>query len=145
VADGLAFSASCGRPPSLRRVFDRLEADRPGWHRPAQWRLDHWAAAGVLLLNPVLSIEVGRIGSHAECGWQALTSQIVNVLCRRAEPPVFLLWGSQAQRFFDAARPADGAAVTLRTRHPSNDFQRRFMAEGSHFAATADLVDWWAP
>jgi uracil-DNA glycosylase len=32
----------------------------------------------------------------------------------------------------------------LVTRHPSYDFQRRFMAEGSHFEATADLVDWWA-
>ena len=27
--------------------------------------------------------------------------------------------------------------------HPSYDFQRRFMAEDSHFLATADLVDWW--
>jgi uracil-DNA glycosylase len=31
----------------------------------------------------------------------------------------------------------------LSTRHPSYDFDRGFMAEGNHFAATAHLVDWW--
>ena len=32
-ADGLAFSASVGKPASLRRVFAVLAADRPGyWH-----------------------------------------------------------------------------------------------------------------
>lgn len=144
VADGLAFSAGRGRPASLRRVFDVLEADRPGYRRPADWRLDGWARQGVLLLNPVLSIEVGRIGSHINCGWQALTSLVVDMLCRREHPPVFLLWGSHAQRFFDGAVPAGAAPQVLRTRHPSNDFQRRFMGEGSHFAATAALVDWWA-
>jgi hypothetical protein len=32
-----------------------------------------------------------------------------------------------------------------RTRHPSHDFRREFMADGSHFVATAELVDWWIP
>ena len=143
-ADGLAFSAARGKPPSLRRVFAVLGADRPGFVPPARWVLDGWARQGVLLLNPTLTVEVGRIGSHLECGWQALTSEIVEVLCRRAAPPVFLLWGSRAQAFFDAACPPGRAVRALRTRHPSNDFRREFMAGGSHFQATADLVDWWA-
>ena len=42
------------------------------------------------------------------------------------------------------AVPAGTAPSALRTRHPSNDLQRRFMTEGSHFLQTADLVDWWA-
>ena len=33
--------------------------------------------------------------------------------------------------------------MVLTTRHPSYDFERSFMAEGNHFAATAHLVDWW--
>jgi uracil-DNA glycosylase len=145
VADGLAFSAARGKPPSLRRVFEVLEADRPGYTRPEVWQLDCWAHQGVLLLNPVLSIEVGRIGSHIDCGWQALTSQVVELLCRQDDAPVFLLWGSHAQRFFAAACPLGHQPPVLSTRHPSNDFQRRFMSEGSHFVATADRVDWWAP
>ncbi|MFT3819016.1 MAG: uracil-DNA glycosylase [Rubrivivax sp.] len=143
-ADGLAFSAGHGKPHSLRRVFEVLAADRPGWRPPAQWALDGWARQGVLLLNPVLTVEVGLAGSHLHCGWQALTSEIVKTLCRQAEPPVFLLWGKPAGAFFDSARPPDAHPVVLRTRHPSHDMRREFMAGGSHFQATADRVDWWA-
>jgi uracil-DNA glycosylase len=142
-ADGLAFSAGHGKPHSLRRVFDVLEADRPGWRRPAVWKLDAWAAQGVLLLNPVLTVEVGRAGSHLDCGWQALTSEIVQVLCRMPDAPTFLLWGKPATAFFDAACPPGTAPAVLRTRHPSHDMKREFMAGGSHFRATADRVDWW--
>ena len=137
-----------GRPASLRRIFAVLAADRPGWTPPPGGVLDAWAQQGVLLLNPVLTVEFGRIGSHLGVGWQALTSQIVAVLLRRAAPPAWLLWGSKAQAFFDEAAAAAGvppaAAGVWRTRHPSNDFRREFMAEGSHFAATAGRVDWWS-
>lgn len=144
-ADGLAFSAGHGKPASLRRIFQVLAHDRPGWQAPAQWKLDGWARQGVLLLNPALSIEIGRIGSHLDCGWQALTAEIVKTLCERADPPVFLIWGSKAQAFFDAACPRRPAGLRLlATRHPSNDFGKQFMADGSHFAQTADLIDWWA-
>ena len=142
-ADGLAFSAGQGRPRSLARVFEVLAADRPGvFAAPAAWRLDDWARRGVLLLNVALTVEVGRSGSHMECGWQALTREIVEVLAARLAPPVFLLWGAKALAFRPRAL-ATGCRI-LTTRHPSYDFQRAFMAEGSHFAATADLVDWWA-
>lgn len=143
-ADGLAFSAGQGRPASLRRVFQVLAADRPGFAPPPVWKLDAWARQGVLLLNPTLTIEVGRIGSHLNCGWQALTSEIVTNLSRSEKPPIFLLWGARAQAFFDAACAEGSAVQALRTRHPSNDMRRDFMREGSHFARTAHLVDWWA-
>ena len=144
VADGLAFSAHVGRPPSLRRVFDVLEADRPGYTRPAVWALDRWARQGVLLLNPTLTIECGVIGSHMDWGWQALTSDIVKALYSQPAPPVFLLWGRPAQSFFDSIAVEAGKGKVLRTRHPSNDFRREFMADGSHFVATQHLADWWA-
>ena len=143
-ADGLAFSAGQGKPHSLRRVFDVLAADRPGWQRPERWALDGWAHQGVLLLNPVLTVEVGLAGSHMGCGWQALTSEIVSVLCQQPRTPAFLLWGKPANAFFDAAGPVSTGVQVLRTRHPSHDLRREFMAGGSHFLATADRVDWWA-
>ncbi len=143
-ADGLAFSAGQGRPHSLRRVFEVLATDRPGWVRPERWSLDPWAHQGVLLLNPTLTVEVGVAGSHMSCGWQALTSQIVQVMCERPDPPVFMLWGRPANAFFDAIAPQTSSGLRiLRTRHPSHDMRRDFMREGSHFAETADLVDWW--
>jgi uracil-DNA glycosylase len=90
----------------------------------------------------VLTVEVGATGSHLDCGWQALTIEIVHVLSRRKAPPTFLLWGAKAQAFWASADP--GPARALLTRHPSYDFNRTFMSEGSHFEATSDLVDWWA-
>ena len=82
-ADGLAFSAGHGKPMSLRRIFDVLKADRPGWQPPERWVLDGWARQGVLMLNPVLTVEVGNAGAHMACGWQALTGDIVRVLAER--------------------------------------------------------------
>lgn len=143
-ADGLAFSAGEGKPPSLRRIFEVLEADRPGWKRPAApWKLDAWAQRGALLLNPALTVEVGSAGHHLKCGWQALTSEIVRFLATRAAPPVFLLWGDKAASFFAKALPDERGLTVLRTRHPSFDGRREFMAGGSHFQATAERVDWW--
>jgi uracil-DNA glycosylase len=143
-ATGLAFSAGHGKPVSLRRIFDILKADRPGWQPPQRWVLDSWARQGVLMLNSVLTVEVGAAGAHMNCGWQSLTSDIVRVLASRAAPPTFLLWGKPAQAFFDAACPAGSCARVLRARHPSQDFKREFMADGSHFAATAEQIDWWS-
>lgn len=142
-ADGLAFSAGQGKPHSLRRIFAVLQADRPGFLPPQSWHLDAWARQGVLLLNPTLTVEVGVVGSHMNCSWQVLTSQIVQLLCRLARPPAFLLWGRPANAFFDENR-GTAAPVVLRSRHPSHDFKREFMSEGSHFEATSDRVDWWS-
>jgi uracil-DNA glycosylase len=142
-ADGLAFSAGRGRPRSLARIFDVLAADRPGFSPPERWTLDGWARSGVLLLNPVLTVELGRTGSHQSCGWQALTREVVSALADRPLPPTFLLWGSKAVAFWRGCVTAGSTAPVLTTRHPSYDFQRKFMGEGSHFEATAHLVDWW--
>ncbi len=142
-ADGLAFSAAKGRPRSLVRVFDLLAAARPGFVAPTGSALDAWARQDVLLLNPVLTVEIGRSASHESCGWQALTQEAVCYLSARADPPVFLLWGAKARAFWVAAAAPGSTAEVLATRHPSYDFDRGFMAEGNHFAATAHLVDWW--
>lgn len=142
-ADGLAFSAGRGRPRSLARIFDVLGTSRPGFVPPDDWALDSWARQGVLLLNPVLTVEIGRSGSHMGCGWQDLTGEIVEYLSRRAGPPVVLLWGAKARAFWLRSAGDDSGADVLVSRHPSYDFQRAFMAEGSHFDATAHLVDWW--
>lgn len=142
-ADGLAFSAGHGKPRSLARIFEVLAADRPDWQPPAVWKLDAWAKQGVLLLNPALTVEIGEAGSHLKSGWLALTSEIVSALCRRREPPTFLLWGGKAQDFLARAVPAGVTPRVLTTRHPSYDLHKRFMADGSHFVATQQLVDWW--
>lgn len=143
-ADGLAFSAGHGRPRSLARIFEVLAADRPGWRPPDVWKLDGWAEQGVLLLNPALTVEIGVAGSHLKAGWLALTSCIVEALCRAPSLPTFLLWGGKAQHFMSRASLPQGVAPrVLSTRHPSYDIRKQFMVEGSHFLATQEMVDWW--
>jgi uracil-DNA glycosylase len=144
-ADGLAFSAMKGRPKSLARIAEVLAADRSGWKPPAHSRLDAWADQGVLLLNTALTVAKGQAGAHLDIGWHSLSSEVLKILASK-QAVKFMLWGSKAQDFAAAAwqGAAPSADRVLATRHPSYDFYKRFMAEGSHFAATAELVDWWA-
>ena len=43
-----------------------------------------------------------------------------------------------------AAVPAGVSPRVLATRHPSYDLHKQFMANGSHFVATQQMIDWWA-
>ncbi len=148
-ADGLSFSAAKGRPKSLARICEVLAADRPGWVAPTSSRLDTWAEQGVLLINTALTVSRGSAGSHLNIGWRSLAAQILQTLSSPSLNVRFMLWGAQAQAFADAAfeaLPADSRPTPrqiLRARHPSYDFHKQFMRDQSHFAATADAVDWW--
>jgi uracil-DNA glycosylase len=121
-AHGLAFSVQAGvrPPPSLVNIFKELEADL-GLPRPASGDLTPWARQGVLLLNNTLTVEAGQAGSHAGRGWDAVTDACVAAVAERAEPCVFILWGSHAKK--KASRvPALGRAahhLVLTSAHPS--------------------------
>lgn len=98
-AHGLAFSVQAGvkPPPSLVNIYKELEADL-GLPRPATGDLTPWARQGVLLLNNTLTVEAGQAGSHAGRGWDAVTDACVAAVAARAEPTVFILWGSHAKK-----------------------------------------------
>ncbi len=120
-AMGLSFSVPQGvpPPPSLANIYKELVSDC-GISRPSHGDLTAWARQGVLLLNASLTVEAGQAGSHAGRGWEALTDACVAAVAERAEPAVFILWGSHAQA--KAARiPALGDArhCVIRSPHPS--------------------------
>ncbi len=52
----------------------------------------------MLLLNNSLTVEEGRAGSHAGLGWEAITDAAVAAVAAKAEPCVFILWGSHARK-----------------------------------------------
>ncbi len=70
-AHGLCFSVPPGvpPPPSLVNIFKELKSDL-GIERPGHGYLEHWARQGVLLLNSVLTVEMGQAGAHANRGWE---------------------------------------------------------------------------
>jgi uracil-DNA glycosylase len=117
-AHGLCFSVQPGvrPPPSLVNIYRELESDL-GISPPRHGFLEHWASQGVLLLNSVLTVEMGRAASHRERGWERFTDRIIREVNAKSDPVVFMLWGSYAQKkagFVDPSRH-----LVLNAPHPS--------------------------
>ena len=120
-AHGLCFSVATGVkvPPSLINIYKELQADL-GFDPPGHGNLESWARQGVLLLNNALTVEAGKPGSHQSLGWEAITDAAVAAVAAKAEPCVFLLWGSHAKA--KAARIpglGQGPHLVLTAPHPS--------------------------
>ena len=98
-AHGLCFSVPPGvrPPPSLVNIFKEMESDL-GMPPPRHGFLEHWASQGVLLLNSVLTVEMGRAASHRDRGWERFTDAVIRQVNAKPEPVVFMLWGSYAQK-----------------------------------------------
>lgn len=117
-AHGLCFSVQPGvrTPPSLVNIYKELKSDL-GLTPPRHGFLEHWARQGVLLLNSVLTVEMGRAASHQKQGWEEFTDAVIRLVNQKEEPVVFLLWGAYAQR--KAAFVDQSKHLVLKAAHPS--------------------------
>jgi uracil-DNA glycosylase len=97
-------------PASLQNIFKELHSDL-GIPAPASGNLEPWRDRGVLLLNRVLTTEVGRSNAHFDLGWQRVTEAIAKACAVRGA--VGLLWGKYAQEL----EPLFSKSVT--SVHPS--------------------------
>jgi uracil-DNA glycosylase len=61
--------------------------------------LTNWADQGVLLLNRVLTVSAGNVGSHRGRGWEKITASLVRLLVGKNPSVVAVLWGKDAQQF----------------------------------------------
>ncbi len=97
-AHGLSFSVKPGvpLPPSLKNIFLELQADL-GCTPPSSGYLVPWTKQGVLLLNTVLTVREGEAHSHQGKGWEIFTDRVIEILNRKSNPVVYILWGSAAQ------------------------------------------------
>jgi len=117
-AHGLCFSVQPGVriPPSLVNIYKEMQDDL-GIPPARHGFLEHWAKQGVLLLNSVLTVEMGRAASHQGRGWERFTDAVIRAVNEQEKPVVFILWGSYAQKkaaFVDRSRH-----LVLRSPHPS--------------------------
>lgn len=117
-AHGLCFSVQPGvrTPPSLVNIYKEMHEDL-GIPPARHGFLEHWAKQGVLLLNSVLTVEMGRAASHQGRGWERFTDAVIRVVNEQKQPVVFILWGAYAQKkaaFVDRDRH-----LVLRSAHPS--------------------------
>jgi len=96
-AHGLAFSTDANvrpLPKSLQNIFVERESDL-GIAPSDSGDLSAWSVQGVMLLNRVLTTEVGTANAHSTLGWQQITEAVARELGRR--DVVAILWGKHAQ------------------------------------------------
>ena len=94
-AHGLAFSVEqsvATLPASLRNIFKELRIDL-GITR-THGDLSDWSQQGVMLINRILSTDVGVSNAHVMLGWQAITNTVASVLGKRGV--IAVLWGKSA-------------------------------------------------
>lgn len=121
-AHGLCFSVQRGvrPPPSLGNIYKEMRTDL-GIDPPRHGTLTHWAEQGVLLLNSVLTVEMGKAASHQKRGWEKFTDAVIALVARQERPIVFILWGAYAQK--KAAFVQDvaqgGRHLVIKSAHPS--------------------------
>lgn len=137
-AQGLSFSVpeDVIIPPSLVNIMKEIESDlqitclKNG-------NLERWANQGVLLLNTVLTVRRGMANSHKDKGWEILTRKIIEIVGSRAEPVVFLLWGSYAQSYANLIAPQH---LVLKAPHPSPLSAYRGFFGCKHFSKCNDFL-----
>jgi len=96
-ANGLSFSTHPSvtpLPKSLQNIFTEYQSDL-GETAPLNGDLSSWDSQGVMLLNRVLTTEVGTANAHTKFGWQRITDAVARELGARGV--VAILWGRQAQ------------------------------------------------
>ena len=151
-AHGLCFSVQPGVriPPSLVNIYKEMQADL-GIPPARHGFLEHWAKQGVLLLNSVLTVEMGRAASHQGQGWERFTDAVIRVVNEQEKPVVFILWGSYAQKkasFVDQRKH-----LVIRSPHPSplsahnGFFGSRPFSKANDFLVKHDRkpIDWELP
>ena len=141
---GLSFSVGeevRPLPGSLRNMFAELATDL-GVTPPTHGDLTSWFDQGVLLLNRVLTVEVGKPGSHRGRGWEQVTDCAIEALVARGGPLVAILWGRDAQTI----APRLGSTPLIQSPHPSPlSASRGFFGSRPYSRANQLLIEQGTP
>jgi len=135
-AHGLAFSVEASvspLPPSLRNIYKELYSDLAIVRTLGD--LGDWQEQGVMLINRILSTEVGQSMAHSKLGWQEVTETVAQALGKRNV--IAVLWGNTALELKKYFNPEDVVSSV----HPSPLSARRGFFGSSPFSqVNAKLV-----
>ncbi|MBQ3161689.1 MAG: uracil-DNA glycosylase [Oscillospiraceae bacterium] len=138
-AHGLCFSVQKGVaiPPSLQNMYKELYSDL-GIPPANHGYLKKWADNGVLMMNAVLTVRGGQANSHRNMGWEAFTDKVIELLNKREQPIVFILWGNNAKQKMKLITNPNH--LILQAAHPSplSAFNGFFGCK--HFSKTNDFL-----
>ena len=140
-AHGLSFSVPKGvaPPPSLGNIYKELKEDI-GLEPPKHGCLIEWARQGVLLLNAILTVRANEPKSHHGRGWEQFTDRVVQLLCERKDPIVFLLWGKSAYDKFQHISNNATHHLILTAPHPSPFSAHTGFLGCRHFSKTNEFL-----
>jgi uracil-DNA glycosylase len=118
-AMGLSFSVQdyVTLPPSLRNIYKEMESEFDFKMDYSSGNLTYLAKQGVLLLNPILTVEAHKPLSHKCKDYNAMFLDIISELNNMDKPIVFLLWGGNAKRY--APLLTNDKHLVIMTAHPS--------------------------
>lgn len=139
-AMGLCFSVpkDVSTPPSLLNIYKELASDIPGFVAPQHGDLSGWARQGILLLNTSLTVRAHEPASHAGKGWEQLTDAVIQLVNRKRNNVVFILWGAHAQR--KASTVDKKRHLILSGVHPSPLSAARGFFGCKHFSRTNEYL-----
>lgn len=139
-AVGLSFSVAPDvrpLPRSLQNILRELHDDL-GLPAPRTGDLSPWTERGVMLLNRVLTVQLGEPGSHRGIGWEQVTSAAIDALVARPDAPlVAILWGRDAQSLV----PALPDVPVIVSAHPSPMSADRGFFGSRPFSRANELLD----
>jgi len=113
-AHGLAFSVEASvspLPPSLRNIYKELYSDLAIVRTLGD--LSDWQEQGVMLINRILSTDIGQSMAHSKSGWQEVTEAVAQALGKRNV--IAVLWGNTALQLNKHFSPEDVVSSV----HPS--------------------------
>lgn len=138
-AHGLSFSVkdNIKPPPSLINIFKELNNDlkipiiQSG-------NLTPWAKQGVLLLNATLTVRKNDAGSHQNKGWEIFTDKVIQLISKKKENLVFILWGAYAKK--KEILIDNNKHLILKSAHPSPLSAYKGFLGNKHFSSTNNFL-----
>jgi len=135
-AHGLAFSVEASvspLPPSLRNIYKELYSDLAVVRTLGD--LSDWQEQGVMLINRILSTDIGQSMAHSKSGWQEVTEAVAQALGKRNV--IAVLWGNTALELKKYFNPEDVVSSV----HPSPlSAHRGFFGSSPFSLVNAKLV-----
>jgi uracil-DNA glycosylase len=157
---GLAFSSKDNSvSEELRIIFKAIHKDIYNDYSYSDCfkngNLYSWVRQGILLLNPILTVESGVPSSHINKGWEYFTEEILKSLNNYPAPIVFIFMGQRAQKFASLITKGknDFQKVTnaelykfqhliITTPYPSEKTQEEFIETGVFERAMEFLIQY---
>lgn len=118
-AMGLSFSVPNGvqLPPSLQNIYREIGNEYNVNLSNKSGDLTYLAKQGVLLLNPILSVEEHKPLSHKCEEYFAFFNKVLKLLDSQKNPIVFMLWGNNAKQYSKILTNKNH--LVLEANHPS--------------------------